>query len=340
MEGYRRALRGKLDPAAASLQLIFDAVRANPKRVVFAEGEEERVIRAAIAFANAGCGTPILIGREELVKEQMAGMGLSPPPGLEIHNARLSTHNKRYTDYVYARLQRKGSLRRDCQRMINQNRNVFAAAMVALGDADAVVTGTTRNWTTCYEDLTRAIGPKKGARVFTLQILIARGRTVFIADTHVHEVPDGAAIAEIALGAAAKARSMGQEPRVALLSFSNFGNPARDRAVRVREAVEILDFKKPDFEYEGDISVDVALDHTLMKELYPFARLSGPANVLVMPSLHAANISARLLTQLGGGTSVGPLLIGLDKPAQIVELGATVSDLVNHAALAAHDAIA
>jgi malate dehydrogenase (oxaloacetate-decarboxylating)(NADP+) len=339
MEGYRRSLRAKLDPTAASLQLIFEEVRARPKRVVFAEGEEERVIRAAIAYHNAGCGTPVLVGREERINETLRSMGLALPKGVEVHNARLSTRNAHYVDLLHQRLHRKGALQRDCQRMVNQNRNVFAACMVVAGDADALVTGTTRNWATCYDDLTRVMSPKPGARVFAITVLLTRGRTVFLADTHVHELPDGELLADIAAQTAKKARALGQEPRVALLSFSNFGNPMRERAERVRDAVAILDSRQSEFEYDGEMSADVALNHTLMKQLYPFCRLSGPANVLVMPGLHAANISARLLAQLGGGTTVGPLVVGLERPAQIVELGATVSDLVNHAALAAHDAI-
>jgi malate dehydrogenase (oxaloacetate-decarboxylating)(NADP+) len=339
MEGYRRTLRTKLDPTAASLQLIFEEVRARPKRIVFAEGEEERVIRAAIAYHNAGCGTPILVGREERIQETMRAAGIAVPQGLEVHNARLSRRNPHYVDLLYHRLHRKGALLRDCQRMVNQNRNVFAACMVAAGDADALVTGTTRNWSSCYDDLGRVLGPKPGARVFAITVLLARGRTVFLADTHVHDLPDGELLADIATQTAKKARAMGQEPRVALLSFSNFGNPMRERAQRVRDAVAILDQRHPGFEYDGEMNADVALNHTLMKQLYPFCRLSGPANILVMPSLHAANISARIMAQLGGGTTVGPLLVGLERPAQIVEIGATVSDLVNHAALAAHDAI-
>ncbi|MBX6370058.1 MAG: NADP-dependent malic enzyme [Rhodospirillales bacterium] len=339
MEGYRRALRAKFDPTAATLQLIFEEVRARPKRVVFAEGEEERVIRAAIAYHNAGYGTPILVGREERIRETMRAAGLPEPQGIEIHNARLSQRNAHYVDLLYQRSHRRGALLRDCQRMVNQNRNVFAACMVAAGDADALVTGTTRNWSSCYEDLCRVLAPKPGARVFAITVLLTRGRTVFLADTHVHDLPEGELLADIATQAAKKARSMGQEPRVALLSFSNFGNPMRERAQRIRDAVAILDQRNPGFEYDGEMNADVALNYALMKQLYPFCRLSGPANVLIMPSLHAANISARILAQLGGGTTLGPLLVGLERPAQIVELGATVSDLVNHAALAAHDSI-
>ncbi len=339
MPAYERALRARLDPTAAGLDLIFERVRANPKRVVFAEGEEEKTIRAALLFAGTGYGTPVLVGREERVRAVMENMGLTAAAPLEIHNARLSHHNKRYTDLLYARLQREGMLYRDCQRLVNQDRNVFAACMVACGDADAMVSGVTRNSFDVLDEVSRVIEIDSGAVMCGLTILLARERTVLLADTLVHEMPTPAQLAGIACQAAAKARELGLEPRVALLSYSNFGNPVGDGGQRVREAVGLLDRSAADFEYDGEMSADVALDDRLMRQLYPFCRLSGPANILVMPELHSANISAKLLPRLGGGTAVGPLLLGLARPVQIVNIGATVSDLVNLAALAAHDAI-
>ena len=258
---------------------------------------------------------------------------------LEIHNARLSDNNARYRDFLYERLQRKGKLLRDCQRMANQNRNVFAACMVACGEADAMITGLTRSFGVAFEDIRRAIDPKPGHRAFGLSIVVARDRTVFLADTSVHDLPTPEQLADIAEQSATRARVLGHEPRVAFLSFSNFGNPPRENTRRVRQAVEVLDGRQVDFEYDGEMQANVALDGELMKQLYSFCRLSGPANVLIMPGLHSANISAKLMQQIGGGTVIGPLLSGLSKPAQIVPLGATVNDLVTAAALAAHDAI-
>jgi malate dehydrogenase (oxaloacetate-decarboxylating)(NADP+) len=339
MQAYRRSLRARLDPTAAGLELIFEKVRAHPKRVVFAEGEEEKTIRAALLYAESGYGSPILIGREERIRETMAAIGLSSPAPLDIHNARLSQRNRHYTDFLYARLQRRGMLHRDCQRLVNQDRNVFAACMVACGDADALVTGLTRNSFDVLDGVSRVIDVKPGSQMFGLTILLARERTVLLADTLVHESPDAAQLADIAVAAAAKARELGLDPRVALLSYSSFGNPPGPHAERVREAVALLDRGDLGFEYDGEMSADVALDHRLMQQQYPFCRLSGPANILVMPDLHSANITAKLLPHLGGGTVVGPLLIGLARPVQIVNIGATVSDLVNLAALAAHDAI-
>jgi len=340
MDTYRQTLRSRLDPTVDSLQLIFEKVRSSPQRVVFAEGEEERTIRAALAYRNAGYGEPILIGREERVKETMARLGLHGVRPVEIHNAALSRHNEKYRDLVYSRLQRRGVLQRDAQRMVNQNRNVFAACMVALGDADAMVTGLTRSFAVSFQDVSRVMGPLPDHIVFGLSILVARGRTVFIADTTVHERPEPDQLVDIAIQCAAKARQMGVEPRVAFLSFSNFGQPMRERAQHVRDAVALMDERGQDFEYDGEMSAEVALDYGLMQRLYPFCRLTGPANVLVMPALHAANIGAKMLQKMGGASLMGPLLIGLAKPVQIVQMGATVNELVTAAALAARDAVA
>jgi malate dehydrogenase (oxaloacetate-decarboxylating)(NADP+) len=339
MKAYLRSLAMRQDPTAATLAQIVETVRANPRRVVFAEGEEEKVIRAALAFRAAGYGTPVLIGRENEVKETMASIGLTGAEGLEIHNARLSTSNRRYTDYLYARLQRQGLLWRDCQRLVNQDRNVFGALMVANGDADALVTGATRSYYVALDDILRVLDPATGRRLIGVSMIVAKGRTVFIADTTIHELPNANEMAEIAIEAAGAARRMGHEPRVALASFSTFGNPAHAKATEVRDAVRELDRRRVDFEYDGEMSAEVALDADLMRAAYPFCRLSGPANVLIMPGLHSANLSSQLMEKLGGGTVIGPMLIGLAKPAQIVYLGATVGDLVNMGALAAHDSI-
>lgn len=335
---YRQTLSGRLDLTAASMQSIFERVRQHPKRVVFSEGEEEKSIRAALTFHSAGYGTPILVGREEEIRAKLSSMGLAGD-FLEIRNARLSADNKRYADYLYQRLQRRGSLSRDCQRMVNQNRNAFAACMVVCGQADAMVTGLTRSFRVAFEDISRALDPKPGHRVIGLSMMILRGRSLFIADASVHESPSPQELADIAIQVAAEARVLGHEPRVALLSFSNFGNPMARKARRVREAVRILDSRQVDFEYDGEMQANVALNHDLMRQLYPFCRLSGPANVLIMPTLHAANITARLIQQVSDGSVIGPLLSGLSKPVQIVQLGATVNDLVTAAALAAHEAI-
>ena len=335
---YARDLSGRLDPTANALDGIMERVRAKPKRVVFAEGEEEKVVRAAVAFRNAGYGTPVLIGREARVQAVMDAVGLGRIGGIEIHNARLSSANQKYADYLYTRLQRKGFLARDCQRMVNQDRNIFAACMVATGDADAMVTGLTRSAAVCLEDIGQAIDPEPGKIAFGLTLMIGmRGSAIFIADTLMHFRPNAAQLADIAIGAAGAARNLGHEPRVALISHSTFGNPMHEAAEVMREAVAILDGRRVDFEYDGEMSPDVALEPAL-RALYPFCRLTGPANILVMPGLHSAHITSRLAPRLGGGSTIGPLLIGMQHPAQIAPMDSSVSQIVDMAGLAAYQA--
>ncbi|MBO0710534.1 MAG: NADP-dependent malic enzyme [Acetobacteraceae bacterium] len=335
---YARELSGRLDPTANALDMIMESVRSDPKRVVFAEGEEEKVVRAAVAFRNAGYGRPVLIGREERVQNTLASLGLGLVDGIEIHNARLSGSNRKYLEFLYARLQRRGYLQRDCQRMVNQDRNVFAACMVATGDADAMVTGLTRSAAVCLDDISHVIEPREGGIAFGLTLMVGmRGRTIFIADTLMHFRPSASDMAAIAIGAAAAARRLGHEPRVALLSHSTFGNPMHLGTAVMRDAVETLDRQDVDFEYDGEMSPDVALEPEL-RALYPFCRLTGPANVLVMPGLHSAHIVSRLAPRLGGGSTIGPLLIGLSHAAQIVPMDASVSQIVDVACLAAYQA--
>jgi malate dehydrogenase (oxaloacetate-decarboxylating)(NADP+) len=316
MDAYRQQLRTRRDPVAGVLQRVFDRLRRSPKRVVFAEGEEDQVIRGAASFVNQGLGTALLVGREDRVRESA---------------------NPEYASYLYERLQRKGFLFRDCQRLVNQDRNHFASCMVALGDADAMVTGVTRNFSVALEDVRRCIDPKPGHRVIGVSLVLApRGRMVIVADTAVTEMPDAQELAEIAIEVAGVARRLGHEPRLALLAFSTFGHPPGERSGRVQEAVRILERRRVDFEFDGEMAADVALNPEL-QAAYPFCRLTGPANVLVMPAFHSASISTKLLQELGGSTVIGPILVGLDRPVQIVPLGAKDSNLVNMAALAAYN---
>jgi malate dehydrogenase (oxaloacetate-decarboxylating)(NADP+) len=338
MAEYKRSLSGRLDPTSHWLQSLFEQVKANPQRIVFAEGEEERTIRAAVVYRDNGYGTPILIGREEQVRETMKGLGIANTQGMEIHNARLSTKNAPYTDMVYKRLQRDGYLRRDVQRMVNQGRNVFGACMVAAGDADGMVTGITRRFPECYTDVKRVINIEAGKAAMGYSIIVSRHGTVFLADTAINETPSAEQLATIAKQMAKNAIVMGHEPRIAFTSFSNFGSREIERIDRIRKAIRILDSEEVDFEYDGEMQADMALDFDLLKSTYPFTRLTGPANILVMPGLHSAHISSRLMQSLGGVTVIGPVIDGLSKPVQIVQMGATVSDLVNHAALAAYGA--
>jgi malate dehydrogenase (oxaloacetate-decarboxylating)(NADP+) len=334
MEAYSQQLRTRRDPVAGVLQRVFERLRRQPKRVVFAEGEEEQVIRAAASYVQQGLGTALLVGREDRVRETARQLGIELEGGIEIVNAALSQRNAAYAAYLYERLQRRGYLQRDCQRLVNQDRNHFAACMVALNDADAMVTGVTRNFSVALDDVRRCIDAKPGHRVIGASLVLARGRAVLVADTAVTEMPDAEDIAEIAIEAAGVARRLGYEPRLALLAFSTFGHPPGERSARVQEAVRILDQRRVDFQYDGDMAADVALNMEL-REAYPFCRLSGPANVLVMPAFHSASISTKMLQQLGGAMVIGPILVGLDRSVQIVPLSANDAQLVNMAALAA-----
>ncbi|MCC0055392.1 MAG: NADP-dependent malic enzyme [Rhodobiaceae bacterium] len=334
LERYKDSLSARQNPIAGTFQRIFEKVRRSPKRVVFTEGEEEQVIRAAYSFANNGLGIPVLIGRDERIRQMVAEMGLEPRDDIEVTNARLASRNGDYADFLYQRMQRKGLMQRDCQRLVNTDRNYFAACMLATGDADAMVTGVTRNYALVLDDIRRVIDPKPGHRVIGVTIALCRGKTVLIADTAVHDMPTTEELADIAEEAAEVARRLGHEPRVAMLAYSTFGYPRGERSDRVQEAVRLLDKRRVDFEYDGEMAADVALNRELMSA-FPFCRLSGPANVLVMPAFHSASISTKMLQELGGSTIIGPLLVGLDKPVQIVPLGATDVDLVNMAAMAA-----
>ena len=336
LEAYAAQLSARLDPIAGTLQNVFSYVRRKPKRMVFAEGEEDRMIRAANAYAAAGLGTAILIGREEVIASTLKASGVELHESVEILNARLSDRNVDYANYLYARLQRDGMLFRDCQRLANQDRNVFGACMVAMGDADAMVTGLTRNYSLALDNIRRAIDIREGHRPIGVSMALVRGRTVFIADTSVHELPTAIELADIAQEAAGVARKFGYEPRVAFLSYSTFGYPKGERAAYVKEAVQLLSQRGVDFEFDGDMAADVALSREAMA-LYPFCRLTGPANVLVMPAAHSASISTKMLQQLGGVTVIGPLLTGIAGSVQIASMSATTNDIVNLAAIAAYD---
>ncbi len=336
MDAYREQLRSRLDPVAGVLTGVFQRLRQQPRRVVFAEGEEEQVIRAAATFVAQGLGSALLVGRERAVRETAQALGVELGGGIEIINAAISKRNANYAAYLYERLQRQGYLQRDCQRMVNQDRNHFAACMVALGDADAMVTGVTRNFSVALEEVLRCIDPKPGHRVMGIELVLARGRAVLVADTAVAELPSENDLADIAIEAARVARSLGYDPRVAFLSFSTFGHPPGERSGRIQQAVRILDERRVGFEYDGEMAADVALNMEL-REAYPFCRLSGPANVLIMPALQSAAITTKMLMELGGANVIGPMLVGLDRSVQIVPLSANDAQLVNMAALAAYN---
>ncbi len=335
LDAYAEKLSARLNPFIATFQGVFAQVRMLPRKVIFAEGEEDRMIRAANAYVAGGFGEAVLVGREDVILEQLASTGQNLNQGVEIVNARLSTRNEDYAVYLYERLQRQGFLMRDCQRLVNTDRNIFAACMVALGEADAMVTGLTRKFSIALENIRLAIDPKPGHKPIGYSVILTHGEPIIVADTSIEEMPDACALADIAEEAAAVSRRFGHTPRVALLSYSTFGHPKGDRVKNSRAAVAELDRRNPNFEYDGEMSPEVALSTEAMK-LYPFCRLSGPANVLIMPAAHSASISTKLLQQAGGVQVIGPLISGFDRSVQIASMSATAADVMNLAVMAAY----
>jgi malate dehydrogenase (oxaloacetate-decarboxylating)(NADP+) len=335
MESYINRLSARLNPSAGLLQSIFQDVKENPKRVIFAEGEEEDMIRAAAIFLNNGMGTPILIGREEIIKDKMNSIGLDFFDQMEIHNTRNKSSHDRYAEHIYQRLQRKGFLKKDCLDLLKKERNVFGACMVSLKDADAMICGLNRSYALSLESIEYVLDPIPNKTILGLTVMLCNGRTIFVADTNVHDMPNAQELADITHQSAEVVREVfGIEPRAALLSYSNFGKPFTERSAYIRDAIKILDNREVNFEYDGEMGANVAVNENLLN-LYPFCKLSGPANLLIMPAIHSASISTKLLQELGGGNLVGPYLVGFNEPIQIAPLGANVADVVNLAALAA-----
>ena len=334
MDAYRLALKSRLNPTTSVLTRVYEEAKANPKRVVFAEAEEDVALRAAIQFRDFGYGTPILVGRTKAVADKMHMLGVSDPGSFEIQNSADSEHVPEMVDFLYKRLQRRGYTERDVRRMVNQDRNVFASLLVALGHGDALISGLTRTYAQTAREIGRVLDPKPGGISFGIHMLVGKNHTTFLADTTINERPTSQDLAHIACETAEVARRMGHEPRVAFLSYSTFGNPPGKWLENIRDAVHILDEQQPGFEYEGEMAPDAALNEKVMA-LYPFSRLSGPANVLIMPGLQSANLSAKLLRELGGDATIGPMLVGMEKPVQIVPVTANVPDVLTLAVLAA-----
>ncbi len=333
LDAYRHALKSRLNPTTAVLTGTYNEAKANPKRMVFAEAEEDVVLRAAIQFRDFGYGTPVLVGRTKAVVDKLHQLSVSDPGSFEIQNSATSEHVPAMVDYLYKRLQRKGYTERDVRRMVNQERNVFAALLVALGHGDGMISGLTRTFAQTAREVNLVLDKKPGALPFGVHMMIGKNHTTFLADTTINERPGAEELAHIAKETAAVARRMGHEPRVAFLSYSTFGNPSGQWLGNIREAVAILDREDPGFEYEGEMAPDAALNPKVM-ELYPFSRLSAPANVLIMPGLQSANLSAKLLRELAGNDTIGPMLIGMEKPVQIVPMTAIAPDVLTLAVLA------
>ena len=332
-DAYKRELQARRDPTVNSLGMIFEKLERSPKKVIFAEGEQPEIIRVAAMWRDSGYGKPILIGKEKRILENMKEANVDPK-GIEIYNASISDENSKFTDYLYKKLQRNGVLRSDCARMINNDRNVFAASMLACGHGDALITGLTRGYRKAMTDVWQVIKNKKDKILLGVSMVISKNRTIFIADTACSELSSSEHLVKIAIQTAAKVRGMGYEPRVAFLSFSNFGSALKAESSRVKHAVELLDTMKVDFEYDGEMTADVALNMDKMSK-YPFCRLTAPANILICPGLHSASIATKLLEEVGNCTVIGPILDGFEKSVQIVTMNSSINDILNMAAIAA-----
>ena len=333
-DAYRTSLKARLNPTTSVLTQVYDAVKANPKRMIFAEAENEIVLRAAIQYRDFGYGEPVLVGRTEAVLGKLVELGVEHPEGFQIENSAVSIYVPTMVELLYERLKRRGFMERDVKRMVNQDRNIFASLLLKLGIGDAMVTGMTRTFAQTMREVRQVLDPQEGRLPFGIHLMIGKNYTVFLADTTVNERPSAHDLAVIAKETAAVARRLGHEPRVAFLSYSTFGNPPGRYLENIRDAVAILDAEQPGFEYEGELAPDAALNPSVMKN-YPFSRLSGPANVLVMPGLQSANISAKLLRELAGNATIGPMLIGMEKPVQIAPMTAIAPDVLTLAVLAA-----
>jgi malate dehydrogenase (oxaloacetate-decarboxylating)(NADP+) len=338
-DAYRHGLKARLNPTTSVLTQVYADAQANPKRVVFAEAEEEVALRAAIQFKDFGYGVPVLVGRTQAVRDKLVELGVSDPDSYEIENSALSDHVPAMVDYLYARLQRRGYTERDVRRMVNQERNVFASLLVALGHGDAMISGLTRPFAQTMREVRLVLDPKPGEIPFGIHMMIGKNYTAFLADTTINERPSAEELAHIARETARIARRLGHEPRVAFLSYSTFGNPPGKWLNNIRDAVHILDQEDPGFEFEGEMAPDAALNPKVMR-LYPFSRLSAPANVLVMPGLQSANLSAKLLRELAGNAVIGPMLVGMEKPVQIAPMTALAPDILTLAVLASAGVVA
>jgi malate dehydrogenase (oxaloacetate-decarboxylating)(NADP+) len=337
---YKAKLASRLNPTSTYMNFIYERINhADPQRVIFAEGEEEEIIKAAMMMRDENYGSPIIVGRDTKINPIVENMGDGYSlEGITVANAAINPHINKYIDKLYTKLQRKGYLRRDCARMVTTDRNVFAACMIACGDADAMVTGLTKSYYNSLDDICKVIKPKKNKRILGYSIMLSNKHNMIIADNTACEFPQTDDLVEIALQTAEASKLLGFKPRVALLSFSNFGSPEREKTERIRNAIKKLDTMNLDFEYDGEMTADVALNPDLQK-IYPFCRLTGPANILVMPGLNSAAISTHLLEELSGGIFIGPILNGFEYPIQIIPMGSSASDILKVAAFAAIESI-
>ena len=337
-ELYKDQLKQRLDPSVTIMQGINSHIKKNPKRIVFADGEDENTLKAAIAFKNSKLGIPILIGKKTKVKERIKEIGYNENFDIEIINSEDNEKREKYVKFLFAKLQREqGLLERDCDRMVRNDRVIWASCMVACGDADGAVTGNTRRFGSSFDKVTQVVDARPGEIMFGLNMVVAKGKTIFVGDTSVNEYPSSEELAEIAISSARVVKMFGFVPKVAFVSHSTFGQPLTSRTKHIKKAVEILEKKNVDFDFDGDMQPDVALNSEY-KELYPFSSIVGNANILIMPGQHSAAISYKLMKSLGDTRVIGPLLIGLGQPIEIAPLRSSTSEIINLASVAAYSA--
>ncbi|MDA7488984.1 NADP-dependent malic enzyme [Candidatus Pelagibacter ubique] len=337
-EAYRDQLKQRLDPSVTIMQGINSHIKKNQKRIVFVDGEDENTLKAAIAFKNSKLGTPILIGKKNKIKERIKEIGYNENFDIEIINSEDTTKREKYVNFLFEKLQReKGLLERDCDRLVRNDRVVWASCMVACGDADGAVTGNTRRFGASFDKVTQVIDARPGEIMFGLNMVVAKGKTIFVGDTSVNEYPSSEELAEIAISSARVVKMFGFVPKVAFVSHSTFGQPLTSRTKHIKKAVEILKDKNVDFDFDGDMQPDVALNEEY-KELYPFSSIVGNANILIMPGQHSAAISYKMMKSLGDTKVIGPLLIGLGQPIEIAPLRSSTSEIINLASVAAYSA--
>ncbi|MDA9193201.1 NADP-dependent malic enzyme [Candidatus Pelagibacter ubique] len=337
-EAYRDQLKQRLDPSVTIMQGINSHIKKNQKRIVFADGEDENTLKAAIAFKNSKLGTPILIGKKNKIKERIKEIGYNENFDIEIINSEDTTKREKYVNFLFEKLQReKGLLERDCDRLVRNDRVIWASCMVACGDADGAVTGNTRRFGASFDKVTQVVDARPGEIMFGLNMVVAKGKTIFVGDTSVNEYPSSEELAEIAISSARVVKMFGFVPKVAFVSHSTFGQPLTSRTKHIKKAVEILKDKNVDFDFDGDMQPDVALNEEY-KELYPFSSIVGNANILIMPGQHSAAISYKMMKSLGDTKVIGPLLIGLGQPIEIAPLRSSTSEIINLASVAAYSA--
>ena len=335
---YQEQLKQRLDPTVTIMQGINSYIKKNHKKIVFADGEDENTLKAAIAFKNSKLGTPILIGKEEKIKEQIKKIGYNDNFDIEIVNSKDTTKREKYVKYLFEKLQREqGLLEWDCDRLVRNDRVIWASCMVACGDADGAVTGNTRRFGASLDKIKQVVKARQGEIMFGLNLVVHKGKTIFVGDTSVHEYPSSEQMAEMAISAARVVRLFGFDPKVAFVSHSTFGQPLTSRTKHIKKAVEILKEKNVNFEFDGDMQPDVALNEEY-KSLYPFSKIVGNANILIMPGQHSAAISYKMMKTLGDTKVIGPLLIGLGLPIEIAPLRSSTSEILNLASIAAYSA--